>query len=144
MIAMIVYFTKALLLLFSVYTTESRIPEFDPAMRSVKEIPLPAGFERIPVQGNFFQEYLRNLPLRKDKTIYLYNKRPKFNQSLHYAVIDVSTGEKDLQQCADAIMRLRAEYFYQKGVYDSICFPRNSRSVYQFSQFVKTYPTKKR
>lgn len=111
------------------------IDPFDPSMHSVKEIPLPDGYERITVAANSFAAYLRNLPLRKDKTIYLYNKQPKANQSLHYAVIDISTGDKDLQQCADAIMRLRAEYFYGKGLYDSIRFPKGEHSVYQFSSY---------
>jgi len=111
------------------------IDPFDPSMHSVKDIPLPDGYERVTVAASSFAAYLRNLPLRKDKTIYLYNKQPKANQSLHYAVIDISTGDKDLQQCADAIMRLRAEYFYAKRSYDSILFPKGEHAVYQFSSY---------
>src|SRR6516165_5674646 len=66
----------------------------------VGEIPLPAGFERIKVSQNSFEEFVRHLPLKKDKTIYLYNGQPKKNQDEQYAVLDISVGNKDLQQCA--------------------------------------------
>ncbi|MDB5210892.1 MAG: hypothetical protein JWQ30_1719 [Sediminibacterium sp.] len=133
--------TILLLTCLGCITETGIVPGFNPSMHSIKEIPLPAGFERIPVSTNLFADYLRNLPLRKDKTVYLYNKQPKSDQSLHYAVIDISTGDRDLQQCADAVMRLRAEYFYGKKLYDSIRIPKDNHTVYQFSQFLKNNPT---
>lgn len=143
---MIKCYGKYLLLLFCppAYCNEYRaniemnqLPVFNSSMRVVKEIPLPPGFERVIVPANSFAGYLRNLPLRKDKTVYLYNQQPKSNQSLHYAVIDMSTGNKDLQQCADVVMRLRAEYFFSRKLYDSIRFPKGNHSVYTYSGFCK-------
>jgi hypothetical protein len=40
--------------------------------------------------------------------VLLYNGAPKFRQDVHAAVIDIDVGTRDLQQCADATMRLRA------------------------------------
>lgn len=136
---MLIYSIKPILLLVWLGCTieTNSVPGFDPSMRSVKDIPLPTGFERVPLSHGLFADYLRNLPLRKDKTVYLYNKQPKPNQSIHYAVIDISTGGKDLQQCADAVMRLRAEYFFDKKLYDSIRFPKGNRDEYRFSLYLK-------
>src|SRR5262249_20182999 len=44
--------------------------------------------------------------------VLLYNGAPKFRQDVHAAVIDIDVGTRDLQQCADAAMRLRAEWLY--------------------------------
>jgi len=79
---------------------------------SIGAIPLPPGFERVPAAPGSFGDWLRQLPLKKDKTVHLYNGRPKYNQSAQFAVLAVTVGDKDLQQCADAIMRLRAEWLY--------------------------------
>ena len=52
----------------------------------------------------------------------LYNGNPKGNQSAHCAVVDMDVGEENLQQCADALIRLRAEFLYSQGREDDICF----------------------
>jgi hypothetical protein len=88
----------------------------------VSEISLPVGYTRVAVQPGSFAEWLRNFPLRKNNTVYLYNGQPLADQSQHYAVLDISTGHKDLQQCADAIMRLRGEYYYSMSEYGKIAF----------------------
>ena len=121
----------------TIYVCSGQLPSFNTSMNTVSAIPLPEGYERVSVDQHSFAGYLRSLPLRKNKTVYLYNRQPKLNQSLHYAVIDISTGDKDLQQCADAIMRLRAEYFYERNLYDSILFPKDGHTVYQFSHVCK-------
>jgi hypothetical protein len=86
-------------------------------------IPPPSGFERRPVPQGSFAEWLRNLPLRPPQTpIRLYDGRLKPSQDLHVAIVDIDTGDRDLQQCADAIMRLRAEYLFAAGRVRDIAF----------------------
>jgi hypothetical protein len=98
----------------------------------VKNIPLPEGFARTPANEHSFAAWLRERPLKKDKTVYLYNGMPKRNQLAQYAVLDISVGEQDLQQCADAVMRLRAEYLYEQGNYDEIVFKDNAAYSYNY------------
>lgn len=100
---------------------------------TINEIPLPQDYKRIEIPKESFGEWLRQIKLRKDNTVYLYNGTPKTDQTLHYAVLDISTGKKDLQQCADAIMRLKAEYYFSKKQYDSIDF-KSANKRYNFLQ----------
>ncbi len=75
--------------------------------------PPPAGFQRIAAAPGSFAAWLRGLPLKPaGAPVLLYNGAPKFRQDVHAAVIDIDVGTRDLQQCADAAMRLRAEWLY--------------------------------
>lgn len=100
---------------------------------AVRHIPLPAGFKRTEAEHHSFSEWLRNVQLKKDKTVYLYNGLPKRNQAAQFAVLDIPVGNKDLQQCADAVMRLRASYLFEKGRMDEIVFYDNNRKAYPYS-----------
>jgi Domain of unknown function (4846) len=83
----------------------------------------PRGYERIAVSEGSFAEWLRNLPVKPEQTpIRLYDGRLRATQDRHVAVIDIDTGKRNLQQCADAIMRLRAEYLLSAGKARDIAF----------------------
>ncbi len=96
-------------------------------------IPIPNGFERIKADSNSFCAYLRNIDLKKKTTVFLYNGLPKRNQTAQYAVLDISVGNSDLQQCADAVMRLRAEYLFNQKNFEPIKFYDNDHIAYTFS-----------
>lgn len=97
----------------------------------IKSIPLPEGYKRIAGAAGSFEGFLRNIPLQKQTTVYLYNGRPKSNQQAQYAVLQVSVGDKDLQQCADAVMRLRAEFLFAEKRFDEIVFYDNNKTPYK-------------
>ncbi len=98
---------------------------------AIFNIELPQGFKR--TQTNSFGNYLRSISLKSDKTVYLYNGEKKGNQSAQYAVLDISVGNENLQQCADAAMRLRAEWLFKTKQYDKIVFNAVSGDPLQFS-----------
>ncbi len=86
-------------------------------------IPAPDGFDRVRVAPGSFAEWLRGLPVKPPGApVRLYDGRLKWSQDKHVAVIDIDTGTRDLQQCADAIMRLRAEYLLSTGRTRDIAF----------------------
>lgn len=80
----------------------------------------PAGFAR--TETDSFGGFLRNLPLYPHGTKVKYYNGSLKNRDVYEAVIDLDVGERDLQQCADAVIRLRAEYLYGLGRYDRIHF----------------------
>jgi hypothetical protein len=83
----------------------------------------PSGFERLPVPPGSFAAWLRALPLKPNGApVKLFNGADKARQDVHAAVIDIDVGSRDLQQCADAVMRLRAEWQYASGQKEEIAF----------------------
>jgi hypothetical protein len=83
----------------------------------------PHGYTCIQSDSNSFAYYLQHLPLKQHGNLVRYfNKSTKPSNGIYCAVVDYSLGNRDLQQCADAIMRLRAEYLYSKQAYDDIHF----------------------
>ena len=84
---------------------------------------VPQGFVRTKEAVNSFGSYLRNLPLKPVGTqVKYFNGAIKTKPNVYDAVIDLPIGNKDLHQCADAVMRLRADFFYQNKQYDNIHF----------------------
>lgn len=79
-------------------------------------IAVPPGYERVPVAAGSFGEWLRGLPLKKGcPPVRLYDGSLKNDQTVHVAVVNMDVGRRDLQQCADAVMRLRGEYLFAAG-----------------------------
>jgi hypothetical protein len=103
------------------------------ATTTVAAIPLPKGYKRIQTDSTSFGAWLRKIILKPDKTVYLFNGNKKENQQAQYAVLDISVGNKDLQQCADAVMRLRAAYLFAQQKYADIVFYDNANTSYSFT-----------
>lgn len=108
----------------------------------VGELPLPIGYARISVDSNSVGYYLRHLSLKQDNKVYLYNGSLKGYQGAQYAVLDIDVGDKDLQQCADATMRLRAEYLFHNNQKDKIQFHFTSGHLAKWSSYSDGYRPK--
>lgn len=86
-------------------------------------IMLPDGFVRVWQDSTSFGDYLRTLPVRPDGSeVRYFDGTIKPNSGVYVAVVDLPIGTKDLHQCADAIMRLRAEYLWHQQRYSEIHF----------------------
>ncbi|OGF67543.1 MAG: hypothetical protein A2Y62_15720 [Candidatus Fischerbacteria bacterium RBG_13_37_8] len=114
----------------------SWLQNYEPAESAAKRIEVPEGYERVAVSASTFAEWLRNLPLKENNPpVYLYNGNKKYNQEAHFAVINIDVGTTNLQQCADAVMRLRAEYLYSQQKYDDIHFNFTSGDTSYYSKW---------
>ncbi|MFC6268260.1 DUF4846 domain-containing protein [Frigoriflavimonas asaccharolytica] len=83
----------------------------------------PDNYQWVASEKNSYSNFLENFPLKKyGSPIIKFNNEKIENQNWHEAIFDVDVGEKDLQQCADAIIRLRAEYLYKAKKFDEIKF----------------------
>lgn len=98
-------------------------PAAAPIATLAERVAPPSGFERVPAPKDSFASWLRGLPMRAAGTpVLTYTGAPKWRQDVHVAVVDIDIGKRDLQQCADAIMRLRAEWLYSLGRDSEIAF----------------------
>jgi len=83
----------------------------------------PKGYVRSSLPEGSFGVWLRALPLLPGTpAVKLFDGSLKVNQTAQAAVIDIDVGSRDLQQCADAVMRLRAEYLRAAAKDQQICF----------------------
>ena len=78
----------------------------------LKRFNAPQGFARQAVNSSSFAHYLRNLPLKPAGSKVKYYNGALKNDAAYVAVVNMPISDRNLQQCADAVMRLRAEYFY--------------------------------
>jgi len=104
----------------------------------INRIAPPAGFIRQDVPQGSFADWLRHLPLQPEGSpVHLYDGSLKGNQNAHFAVVDIDPGKRDLQQCADAVMRLKAEYHFGKKEYEKIHFNYTSGDRVSFSDWAR-------
>jgi hypothetical protein len=110
----------------SVLTTNNKYTwqtNYDSKNAIVNRIAVPEGYKRVEVKTGSFADWLRFLPLKSgNPDVHLYNGGLKNYQGGHAAIIDIDVGETDLQQCADAVMRMRGEYLYSIKDYENLHF----------------------
>jgi hypothetical protein len=89
---------------------------------------------RVSHQPGTWPYYLQHLPEKKGPVVDYTGSKIK-NQDKHTAVLNFDVGTRDLQQCADALMRLRAEYLFGAGKANDIGFHFTDGTLYKFSSY---------
>lgn len=103
--------------------------EPDARVRSLEQsFPAPPGFERVPLAPSSFGAFLRGLPLRgPDAEVRAHDGRllrPAGHPGVA-AVVELDVSKSDLQQCADTVLRMHAEWRWARG--------EAERASYQFT-----------
>ncbi len=97
----------------------------------------PRSYKRLYGAEGSFAQYLRRYPLYKQGSpVRLFDGRIK-QQQVHAAVFRMELLDKDLIQCADAIIKLRAEYLYETKNYDAIVFSLTNGMRVPYSRYAR-------
>ncbi len=99
------------------------LKSYDSKNTIAERVRVPEGYRRVKVKKNSFAHWLKHLPLKSEGTpVKYWNGQLKSNQGVHFAVVDMDLIGNDLQQCIDAIIRLRAEYLWSAGKAEELQF----------------------
>ncbi len=86
-----------------------------------QRFPAPAGFTRVNVESGSFGAFLRTLPLAAPSTPVVSYTGKTLHDATHpnvAAVVAIDIGKADLQQCADSVIRMHAEWRWSLGKRD--------------------------
>jgi hypothetical protein len=112
---------------------------------------LPDGYQRTDTLPATFAFFLQHLPLLPPKTPVKFYDGATNTSSHPAAVIDMETGDKNLQQNVQAVIRLWAEYLFEQKQFANIHFHINNGELIPYEQWAqgmklvinrKTYWTK--
>ena len=104
--------------------------------KTIREIPLPKDFSYCHNTDTAYANWLLDLSLKQNNTVYLYNGGLKADQNVQYCVLDIDIGKKDLVQCADAVMKLRADFLFGKHLYANLSFTSTSGDSLSFEKWL--------
>lgn len=99
---------------------------------------VPEGYVRTACPEGSFGSFVRRYPLKPDGSpVLLWDGNPKGNQKDHCAVFAMHVeDELDVQQCADSVMRIYAEYFRATWQYDRIRFHFVSGFLCDYNNYI--------
>ncbi len=99
---------------------------------------LPEGYVR--TAGNDYEEYIRDLKLLPHGSpILQYDGKISPLNGWQAAVLRIDVGERDLQQCADAALRLRCEYLFSSSQYDRINYHLTNGDPFSYAEYREGY-----
>lgn len=103
----------------------------------------PKGFSWVQEEPGSFSEFLTNFPLHPPNLpVRDFTGVPIEEQQHHVAILKIDVGEKNLQQCADAWIRLYSEYLWLNQRFDDIGFEFTSTQFFAWDDYKIGYRTK--
>lgn len=103
----------------------------------------PEGFERITYSAGSFQSYIQNYKLKPyGAKVINYDGSEYFLQTGHVGVLEIPVPKNGLQQCADALIRIRAEYLWENNRKDEIGFNFTSGHYCSWKKYAEGYRPK--
>ena len=125
----------------SVFITPSLIDKKGKTIKA--RVKVPKNYERITYEQGSFQEFIQNYPLKSyGAKVINYDGSEYFYQSGHFGVLEVPVPKNGLQQCADALIRLRSEYLWKTNQQDKIGYEFTSGHYCSWKKYAEGYRPK--
>lgn len=106
-------------------------------------VKVPEGYTRVSYAKGTFQAYLRNYKLKPyGSKIINYDDSEYFWQQGHVGILDIPVPKNGLQQCADALIRVRSEYLWDTNRQDEIGFNFTSGHYCSWKKYAEGYRPK--
>ncbi|MFC4635936.1 DUF4846 domain-containing protein [Dokdonia ponticola] len=106
-------------------------------------IKVPEGFERILPEEQTFAHYIQNYPLKEaGAEVINYDGESYIFQQGHVGVLEVPVPSNGLQQCADALIRIRSEYLWSTNRKEEIGFKFTSGHYCSWVNYAQGYRPK--
>ncbi|WP_452599526.1 DUF4846 domain-containing protein [Pontimicrobium sp. MEBiC01747] len=100
----------------------------------------PKGYKRVKYNTGSFEDYLRNYKLKPfNSKIINYDGSEYYWQIGHIGILDVPVPKNGLQQCADALIRIRSEYLWDNNRKDEIGFNFTSGHYCSWLEYAEGY-----
>lgn len=132
---------KAVDTVVAVVETPSLINEDSLTIKT--RVNVPEGYTRASYPKGSFQEYLRNYKLKPfGSKIINYDDTEYFWQGGHIGILEVPVPKNGLQQCADALIRIRSEYLWDNNRKDEIGFNFTSGHYCSWKKYAEGYRPK--
>ena len=104
---------------------------------------IPAGYKRVNYPKGSFEDYLRNYKLKPfGSKIINYDDSEYFWQRGHIGILDIPVPKNGLQQCADALIRIRSEYLWDTNRKAEIGFKFTSGHYCSWLKYAEGYRPK--
>lgn len=104
---------------------------------------IPEGYKRVAYDKGSFADYLRNYKLKPfGSKIINYDDTAYFWQGGHIGILEIPVPKNGLQQCADALIRIRSEYLWDTNRKDEIGFNFTSGHYCSWSKYAEGYRPK--
>jgi hypothetical protein len=132
---------KAYDIVKAVIETPSLINEDSLTIKS--RVNIPEGYKRVEYPKGSFEAYLRNYKLKAfGSKIINYDNTEYFWQRGHIGILEVPVPKNGLQQCADALIRIRSEYLWDNNRKDEIGFNFTSGHYCSWKKYAEGYRPK--
>lgn len=104
---------------------------------------VPTSYKRVDYVKGSFEDYLRKYKLKSfGSKIINYDDSEYYWQGGHIGILDIPVPKNGLQQCADALIRIRGEYLWDTNRKDEIGFNFTSGHYCSWKKYAEGYRPK--